>query len=331
MNRRIRVRRVAPGFTLVELLVVITIIGMLASLVLVALASVRETARRDKTRATIAKLKNIIEPLYDSYRTRRVALNTTGMTPAQAAYARLYGLRDLMRMEMPDRRSDLLDPATGNGRGAVSGVPLPSVYQAYVRRALAAAGKGINGKGMDQNAPAECLYMIVSLLGGEDARKQFSDDEVADTDSNGLPEFIDGWGQPIRFLRWPSAFVDSDIQMAMRFTVKDSNGNDTQLEPDPTNAVYLGLLSKSDHDPFDSRRIDVPINPTDPPRGWRLVPLIYSVGRDGVSGLGEDAPDGSPAYVWKNMSDAYGFPLGLPVTNSDGHYDNIHSHRLEVP
>ena len=51
------------------------------------------------------------------------------------------------------------------------------------------------------NEAAECLYMIV-MLSTPDARSQFSDSEIGDTDNNGFPEFLDGWGNPIFFLRW---------------------------------------------------------------------------------------------------------------------------------
>ena len=35
------------------------------------------------------------------------------------------------------------------------------------------------------------------------SRDDFSDKEVQDTDGDGLPEFVDGWGNPIQFFRWP--------------------------------------------------------------------------------------------------------------------------------
>ena len=40
-------------------------------------------------------------------------------------------------------------------------------------------------------------------LGSVFSRDDFSDREVKDTDGDGLPEFVDAWGQPLQFFRWP--------------------------------------------------------------------------------------------------------------------------------
>ena len=56
-------------------------------------------------------------------------------------------------------------------------------------------------------ARSETLYAIlvegVGPLGSVFSRDDFSDREVKDTDGDGLPEFVDAWGQPLQFFRWP--------------------------------------------------------------------------------------------------------------------------------
>ena len=43
------------------------------------------------------------------------------------------------------------------------------------------------------------------------SRDDFTDREVMDTDKDGLPEFVDAWGQPLQFFRWPVLY-HSDLQ-----------------------------------------------------------------------------------------------------------------------
>ena len=81
---------------------------------------------------------------------------------------------------------------------------------------------------------AEMLYMIVSM-GSPEAMEQFNQSEIGDTDGNGWPEFLDGWGRPIFFLRWAPGF---------------SPYSDIQTMADPI---------KHDHDPFDPRRCGRPM------------------------------------------------------------------------
>lgn len=100
----------SSAFTLVELLVVISIIAILSAMSFEALQLAREAARERSTQATIAKLNNIILRRYESYVTRRVPIRIPpGTTPHDAAVIRLAALRDLMRMEMPERWNDVSD------------------------------------------------------------------------------------------------------------------------------------------------------------------------------------------------------------------------------
>ncbi len=48
-------------------------------------------------------------------------------------------------------------------------------------------------------------------LGSAFKREDFTDREVRDTDGDGLPEFVDAWGEPLQFYRWP-IFYHSDLQ-----------------------------------------------------------------------------------------------------------------------
>ncbi len=161
------------GFTLIEMLVTISIIAILSGLMFGALQMARASAREDATKATIAKLNNIIMARYMNYRTRRVPLNISTdpsgnrLTPAQIARDRLYALRDLMRMEMPDRSDDVNQGPIQLPNSHLS-VPRPALSQSYLSRI-----QGSNA----ENAQATLLYMIVSM-GSPEAMEQFSQSEI---------------------------------------------------------------------------------------------------------------------------------------------------------
>ncbi|HEX4142708.1 MAG TPA: type II secretion system protein [Pirellulales bacterium] len=222
------------GLTLVELLVTISIIAILAGLFLGALQSATEEAKAMKTKSMIAKLNNLIMPRYDAYRTRRVPIiiaptNSVNpmaplITPQQAAKYRLDALHDLMRMEMPDRMTDIVYPpitsSAYDASGAIGTVTIarPSISQAYYQALVTAFGSPLSiGQNVNlANQGAECLYLIVTLgfvdeLGGRDL---FNEGSIGDTDSDGLSEFLDAWGTPIGFLRWAPGFTESELNGA---------------------------------------------------------------------------------------------------------------------
>ncbi len=235
-------------------MVTISIIAIMAALVMGALHAARETAAAAATKATIAKLNAIIMQRYEGYLTRRVPVNLSGLSTLNAAQDRLYALRDLMRMEMPDHPTDITSgPITlPNSHNSIT---RPALSQLYLNR-LTNNPPMVNGviQTNGQNGGAELLYMIVSM-GSPGAMEQFSQSEIGDTDHNGYPEFLDGWGRPIFFLRWaPGCSANHVNSSGVRDGYSDiQSGNPT-----------------TDHDPFDVYEFDI--------TAYHLIPLIYSDG-----------------------------------------------------
>ena len=370
---RSNVAECGRGFTLVELLVTITILGILAGMVSGALIVARQSFRISATRATIDKLHRIIMTRYECYCARRVPLSDDwpddptlqfpenlsemariardrlGWTPVDpnkpkdswtswwANFVRLAALRDMMRMEMPERWTDVtngplyllrLDRRPPPAQSQLVPNP-PSIYLAYRARCVAQNGNLIPSP---ENAPAECLYLFVTMLGGEKARRQFRGNEIGDTDGDGFPEFLDGWGRPIYFLRWAPGFNDSDLQRNV-ISMKQLDDGLTWTAAEVL--TERQTAAQEDHDPFDPRRVDMAVTPSinDPPRGWRLFPLVYSAGADGEYGLSID--DQAAPYVWSelpltNSHYARGWGLPLKVNGAWVHFDNIHNHRSEA-
>lgn len=236
-----RARRAAAlGFTLIELMVTIAIIAILAGVFLAALQKAQQAANISHTQALIAKLHSQLMLRYESYRTRRLPIPTTGLTPRQAAALRLQAVRELMRMEMPDRWSDVttgpqfLPTLPGGGVSAASS----SIRAKFISNMLH----------VGPYEDAECLYLIITSGVADDlmAGEQISPADIGDKDGNGFLEFHDAWGNPIHFIRWAPGFV-SDLQRG------------------PTSAA-------TSHDPFDPLKLQ--------PEAFALYPLIYSAGPD---------------------------------------------------
>lgn len=55
----------------------------------------------------------------------------------------------------------------------------------------------------------EMLYWFITNgpTFGSDVQTDFNSSEVGDTDGDGLKEFIDAWGKPLRFYRWPTRLL----------------------------------------------------------------------------------------------------------------------------
>jgi prepilin-type N-terminal cleavage/methylation domain-containing protein len=323
-------RPVRRGVTLVELLITIMIITILAGLVLGVAAVAGETARQAQSRHIVERLHTLLTDYYDTYKSRRVKLReTAGSNPGieqqinvkypndaaargQAlAEARMYAMRELMLMEIPDRWSDVLLQSVESFNPSTATPPVSPYYlvgrtdlsNVYWRRCRQLWGR-INTISGTANTPeeiknnqgAECLYMIITLACGDgEARSLFAENSIGDSDGDGAPEFLDGWGHPINFLRWAPGF-DSQIQINAGKYGASGRGN-PQWATD----------AAKDHDPFDVFRRD--------PYAFRLVPLIYSPGRNESSGLvaNEDL------VVWRDPGYA---PLTVTFSNSAPYITN---------
>ncbi|MCA9036311.1 MAG: type II secretion system protein [Planctomycetaceae bacterium] len=73
---------------------------------------------------------------------------------------------------------------------------------------------GASVDGLHSTESAELLYFFLIESGTFGASPvdadSFKSSEIADTDGDGLMEFVDGWGQPLRYYRWPTRLVDPD-------------------------------------------------------------------------------------------------------------------------
>lgn len=297
------------GFTVMELLIVIAIMGLLIAFSFSAFNAAVAHSRVSRTKVVIAKLDQLVMEKYQSYRTRPVPIRTAAtVSPRVAAGYRLAAIRDLMRMEMPDRKSDVVDPPCRYD-GTTAMAP-PSLYQGYRRKALAACGSGWATSWTETSQGAECLYLIVSSMRDQDksALDFFAEGEVGDLDGDNMKEFLDAWGRPIEFLRWAPGYTTE-------------NGVVTMQTSDATAA----------HDPFDVLKLDA--------AAFQLHPLLFSGGPDKGFDIFTDNLSGFHRYANNySVPNPYApFSGGAPGTPMDGdgdgrltYYDNITNHYQEA-
>lgn len=249
------------GMTLVELLATLVVLSILASLTLSGLLVARARAKEARSISTIRKLSEVILPYYEQYETRRpvllqtitAALLASPQGRANYATAKQIALRRLMTLELPERINDVSVTTAGAGSmtwtGGVGGVPvslteIPPVARRYQSLITADTSRiGLWDAG-------ELLHLIVTRgpVADPDIIAHFRDDEIADSDRDGLPEFVDGWGRGINFKRWPIGFASP---------VQPIDGTSRNID---------GLVS---------------------PNGHRMVPMIYSAGNDGQFAIEE--------------------------------------------
>lgn len=342
------------AFTLVELLVVITIIGILASLLLGTLFFAGEKARATRTRSMVARLDQAVTIRWETYRTRRVPIDPQaalagnanvhamldffvanraladdalvndpplpfygGGNPFQISAVRLMALRELQRLELPHRWADVTEDSSQHPTAPAPTLAFLGTWPSLSRAYLSR----YNGNALADGtlaAPTD-LYqgaecLYLIVTMGAQGDDVDSADKFRSADVGDVDE--DGMLEFLDGWGRPISF----IRWAPGFV--------SELQPDADPAVAgTQRDALNNHDPFDPLKCD--LSAAAPPRGWRMFPLVYSPGPDGAQDIWATS-----AAV--NYNDPYGIAAGDPLPGApfdaagDGlnDLDNIHNHAL---
>jgi len=211
MRRNSRPQRNRAGFSLIEVLVVITIMLVIIGMIVGFLGQTGKAAREAATRATLTKLDALIQARYrqmlesfaeqDRKSNQRnewtnvaysaAAIGGSVPLPARKAMVKLNRYRGAF----PQRSEDL-----GNLGGSDLANPNATLWPGTEPATHLA-----------ETESSELLYIILSRGGGTGAEGQIADSinprHIKDTDGDGFMEFVDDWGIPLRFYNSPTRLV----------------------------------------------------------------------------------------------------------------------------
>lgn len=359
--------RTRSAFTLIELMVVIVIIGILASSSLYVVGHVQHLSRVHTTEVRIARLDHVISELYESYTYRRMPVPGSIRNPRTAAVTRYRMICDTMRMEMPNT---WLEALTGPQVANLPDSPRRLIYEkAFINAVgtfdfdddgyIVPDDPNVDMDAIRKNQEAKLLYLIV-MNAIPEARDMVGEKGIA-TDGTGFYYFTDAWGNPIHFLRWAPGFSGGDRQPDLwKWTgsTPDNTTYPSDFTPDAKddpNVVYWDQNLSPDIFTDEEMALDYEFppedwqkknvfdaikkypDPLDPARarpsgsgtqaqlarpGFFLVPLIFSAGPDGQTGI-KGLKKSTEIVI-----DPFARGIGAPEKDYGYHYDNIHNHTL---
>lgn len=296
------------------------------------------------------RYRSVKLPVPVSLTRRDPGTGVVALSPKVAARIRTVVLKDLMRMEMPDRKSDLeypptnlsflIDTTSGTVPYNLNSSPftgryspreynilrnyfdLPTVAEPYTGSIVPILPPPAAYTWTDEWDSAECLYAIIahSTVAGGPALEGFHPSEVGDKDGDGYLEFWDAWETPIGWLRWPAAYP-SALNQSYKLMVTNSSGAMEPTSPDAFDP-YRTALDTTGTSYWAAARTQMP---------WTLVPLILSAGPDGIAGI--DNSVAIPYADVNNQNPFYPSPespsVGAVITGSaTATQDNITNHDL---
>lgn len=186
----------------------------------------------------------------------------------------------------------------------------------------------------DPTVSSELLYYALINSGNLGASaseaQQFLDGEVADTDGDGLLEFVDAYGSPLRFYRWPTRLMDPNTPSPFQPDLSDPDEitdvrQTIETSPGVFTTVGQRIVDDSERSQAEILIKGLPPSPADLPNGALPRDLMFidpddPIGRlyaemERVDGSGSSPIALSAEYneTWYHSPETYHTPLIVSV------------------
>lgn len=154
------------------------------------------------------------------------------------------GIPDVVeqKLAIPIARQQLIDAGTPSPTQAEITAKVNTNWAIHLAHETDAIASDVDS--VHSTESAELLYFALTQWGtlgsSSAALDQFTASEIADTDGDGFPEFVDAWGNPLRFYRWPTRLFDPTAPNP--FIPNFSDPSDvTEVDPTPDDDESDGL------------------------------------------------------------------------------------------
>jgi prepilin-type N-terminal cleavage/methylation domain-containing protein len=292
IQARTKLIRQRRGFTLIEMLVVIAIIAVLASLASVAAFMMIGRRQASNTQATIRVVNKMMQNRWSA-----VAASAKKESPSPAALsmaggnpqrAQVIWIKLRLMEAFPMSYTEISNPwVYSNDSNGNAYIPTSSQRRYIIKyQSLLASGNLAANNAATQSSA--CLLMALKTHGadgGVSVQDQLNY-AVADSDNDGIPEFIDSWSNPLVFVRFGTA---ANVQAANP-AVSGSRAFKHSDPFDPEGA----LLSSNWYMPAGNslraafeNNIHVIARDTVPNASF-TIPVIASAGPDGIINNADD-------------------------------------------
>ena len=321
----IRTERNCPrreGFTLVELLVVIAIIAVLASMVILGVFAMIGNRTKSNTEANVRVLHKMLQTRWAAViadakkeTPSLEAMKLAGYNPAlppgvfyDPERARVIWIKVRLCEAFPLAFKEL-NPADATTIVNVY-IPPNKLKPHFTKyRTTITAYPAVPGA----TESAACLLMAFRNLPGEGTSiEDQMKNSVGDSDGDGIPELVDGWGRPLAFFRFP--YKNLVLQAANPAAVNSAAANFAD-PTDPTGKLLernqaTSWYKSANRGVFETDfkyEILFKTIPGPSPQyfAYYTTPVIASMGKDGVLDLN---PDFSSAST-KSLDNILSFQL----------------------